>query len=73
MQNIRDTIQQQLNDSRRELLDLSSRNRLISMPIGSTHARMVEVYDEKGDETFKKPGKKALVLSPGTDRKTGRA
>jgi very-short-patch-repair endonuclease len=49
-----DIIQSQLDDSRRELLDLSSRNRLISIPIGSKSARLVQIFDEKADEVYKR-------------------
>ena len=47
------TIEQLLNESRRELLDLSTRNRLLSMPVESKSARMVHVRDEESDEVFR--------------------
>lgn len=42
-----------LERSRRELLDLSARNRLISTPRGTPRARAVEVVDERSDEVFR--------------------
>jgi hypothetical protein len=36
-----------LEESRRELLDLSTRNRLLSTPLESKSARVIHVDDEK--------------------------
>lgn len=55
------SIQKQLDDSRRELLDLSTRNRLISIPIGSKSARLIQIFDEISEEVYRR-----LI----TDRKT---
>ncbi|MBD0260118.1 MAG: DUF4011 domain-containing protein, partial [Cytophagales bacterium] len=67
MQAIREAILRQLEENRRELLDLSNRNRLISMPIGSKTARIVQIFDEKADETVKKliREKKSFTFLPG--------
>ncbi|WP_373512153.1 DUF4011 domain-containing protein, partial [Persicitalea sp.] len=56
-----------MDDNRRELLDLSSRNRLISIPIGSKSARIIQVFDEKSDEVFKRlvTEKKNFTFLPG--------
>ena len=48
------SIQKQLDDSRRDLLDLSTRNRLISIPIGSKSARIIQIYDEKSMEVYRR-------------------
>jgi hypothetical protein len=47
-------IQKQLDESRRELLDLSTRNRLISIPIGSKSARLIQIFDEKSEEAYRR-------------------
>jgi very-short-patch-repair endonuclease len=67
MQSTQAAIRQQLEDNQRELLDLSNRNRLISMPIGSKNARIVQIFDELAVETFKKliKEKKAFTFLPG--------
>ena len=39
--------------SRRELLDLSARNRLISTPRESSQGRKIEVVDERSEEVFR--------------------
>lgn len=49
-----DSIRKQLDDSRRELLDLSTRNRLISIPIGSKSARIIQIFDEKSAEVYRR-------------------
>lgn len=46
-------IQALLDESRGQLLDFSSRNRLISLPLGSKNAKIVQVYDEVGPLVFK--------------------
>lgn len=65
-------IQKQLDDSRRELLDLSSRNRLISIPIGSKSARIIQVFDEKSEEVYKRlvTEKKNFTFLPGKGQAT---
>jgi hypothetical protein len=42
-----------LNTSRKELLDLSTRNRLLSIPIDSKAARIVQVRDELSEQVFR--------------------
>ena len=64
---IADSIQKQLDDSRRELLDLSTRNRLISIPIGSKSARLIQIFDEKSEEVYRRliSDKKTFTFLPG--------
>lgn len=50
---LRDTIVKRLESARRELLDLTTRNRLLDTPRHRTRAKTVEVVDEKGDEIFR--------------------
>lgn len=45
--------EQLLERSRKELLDLSIRNRLLSIPVGSKSARVVQVHDELSDQIFR--------------------
>ena len=61
-----------LEDSRRELLDLSSRNRLLSMPTESKSARVVHVRDEKSDLVFRflVAERKLMTFLPGLDKKS---
>ncbi|MGE4181925.1 MAG: DUF4011 domain-containing protein, partial [Limisphaerales bacterium] len=42
-----------LDRARRELLDLSNRNRLLAVPIRSKSARLVQVHDERASEIFR--------------------
>lgn len=44
------TTEQLLETSRRELLDLSTRNRLLSIPVASSSARVIAVRDEISDQ-----------------------
>ena len=46
-------IQELLDRSRKELLDLSTRNRLLSIPVNSKSARIIQVYDELSAEVFR--------------------
>ncbi|GAB4042999.1 DUF4011 domain-containing protein [Spirosoma litoris] len=64
---ITDSIQKQLDDSRRELLDLSTRNRLIAIPIGSKSARLIQIFDEKSEEVYRRliSEKKSFTFLPG--------
>jgi very-short-patch-repair endonuclease len=48
-----ETIRSRLERSRRDLLDLSSRNRLISTPRGQSKSRRIEIVDELSDEVFR--------------------
>lgn len=61
-----------LEESRRELLDLSTRNRLLSMPVESKSARVVNVRDEKSDHVFRLlvSERKTLAFLPGIEKKT---
>ncbi len=62
-------IVKRIQSTRRELLDLSARNRLISTPRGSSHARKIEVVDERSEEVFSPAEKcakrKAMSFLPG--------
>ncbi|HEY2154095.1 MAG TPA: DUF3320 domain-containing protein [Isosphaeraceae bacterium] len=53
--------------ARRELLDLSARNRLISTPLGPSRGRKVEVVGERTDEVFRLlvVERKAMSFLPG--------
>jgi very-short-patch-repair endonuclease/DNA polymerase III delta prime subunit len=42
-----------IQHARRELLDLSARNRLISTPRGSSPGRKIEIVDERSEEIFR--------------------
>lgn len=59
-----------LDQARRELLDLSTRNRLLAVPIASRTARLVEVIDERGAEVFRLlvAERKALSFLAGAPR-----
>lgn len=46
-------LREKLDRARTELLDLSARNRLLSMPRGARGARSIEVIDEKANEVFR--------------------
>lgn len=47
------TIAAKLEQARRNLLELSTRNRLISMPRRRKRAKIVEVVDERADDVFR--------------------
>lgn len=51
--NTLDLLQAQLERARRELLDLSTRNRLLSTPRHRKRSRTIEVVDELSDELFR--------------------
>ena len=57
-----------LDISRQQLLDLSARNRLIHMPLGSKTARLVQVFDEKSTEVYRTlvQDHKQMTFLPGT-------
>src|SRR6266436_7498095 len=63
--------QELLERSRKELLDLSTRNRLLSIPVNSKSARIIQVYDELSAEVFRLlvNEKKALTFLPGKQTK----
>ena len=56
-----------LEESRRELLDLSTRNRLLAIPMESKSARVIHVRDEKSDVVFRLlvEERKAMGFLPG--------
>lgn len=56
-----------LEENRRELLDLSTRNHLLSMPVETKSARVVHICDERSDEIFRLlvNEKKTLSFLPG--------
>ena len=66
------SIQELLDRSRKELLDLSTRNRLLSIPINSKSARNIHVYDERSVEVFRLmvTDKRRLSFIPGKATKT---
>ncbi len=43
-----------LDRARRELLDLSNRNRLLAVPLASRNARLVATHDERASEVFRR-------------------
>ena len=65
------SIEQLLEASRRELLDLSTRNRLLSMPVGSKSAKVIHVKDEISDHIFRMlvGERKAFGFLPGIENK----
>jgi len=65
------SLEQLLNESRRELLDLSARNRLLSMPVESKSARIIHVRDEKSDHVFRLlvTERKSFAFLPGIARR----
>ncbi|MDQ3621729.1 MAG: DUF4011 domain-containing protein [Verrucomicrobiota bacterium] len=65
-------LEQLLNESRRELLDLSTRNRLLSMPVESKSARVIHIRDERSDHVFRLlvSERKTLWFLPGIEKKT---
>src|SRR5579871_4204599 len=46
------SIRDLLNSNRRELLDISTRNRLLSIPIDSSSARIVQIRGASSDDVF---------------------
>ncbi len=60
--------------ARRELLDLSARNRLISTPRGPSRGRKIEVVDERSEEVFRLLVARAEgdVVPPGPRARTRR-
>ncbi len=64
-----------IEKTRRELLDLSARNRLISTPRGASQGRKIEVVDELSDEVFRLlvRERKAMSFLPGAEEPEGGA
>lgn len=60
-------VRELLDLSRKELLDLSTRNRLLSIPVSSKSARIVQVEDEFSEQVFRLlvTEQKALAFLPG--------
>src|SRR5271157_634167 len=56
-----------IQNTRRELLDLSARNRLINTPRGSSPGRRIEIVDERSEEVFRLlvRERKAMSFLPG--------
>jgi very-short-patch-repair endonuclease len=65
-------ITQRIERTRRELLDLSARNRLISTPRGATRGRRIDIVDERSDEVFRLlvRERKAMSFLPGIEDET---
>jgi hypothetical protein len=65
------SLQELLNRSRKELLDLSTRNRLLSIPVASKSARIVCVHDELSEQVYRLlvAEKKSLSFLPGVANK----
>jgi len=72
------SVAEKLERARTELLDLSARNRLLSIPRSAKSARTIEVIDEKSDEVFRilvtenraftfLPGRAAAAVKDGED------
>jgi len=61
------TTEDLLNTSRKELLDLSTRNRLLSIPVDSSSAKIVQIRDELTSQVFRMlvPEKKSFSFLPG--------
>jgi hypothetical protein len=67
------TTEELLNSSRRELLDLSTRNRLLSIPVDSSSARIVSVRDEVSEQVYRLSvtEKKTFSFLPGRSSAAG--
>jgi very-short-patch-repair endonuclease len=63
------TVAQHLEHNRKELLDLTPRNRLLSIPKTSKSARLIHVVDEKSDQIYRilVEEKKAMRFMPVND------
>jgi Protein of unknown function (DUF4011) len=61
-----------LEESRRELLDLSTRNRLLAIPVESKSARVIHVRGEKSDVVFRLlvEERKSMGFLPGIEKKS---
>ncbi|MDB5348771.1 MAG: hypothetical protein JWN86_18 [Planctomycetota bacterium] len=62
-------VAQRIQSTRRELLDLSARNRLINTPVGSSRGRKIELVDERSEAVFRLlvRERKAMSFLPGTE------
>lgn len=65
------SVRELLDRSRRELLDLSTRNRLLSIPVNSKSARIVQVHNENSEQIFRLlvSEKKSMSFLPGRQAK----
>lgn len=65
------TVRELLDRSRKELLDLSTRNRLLSIPVDSKSARLIHVHDELSEQVYRTLilDRKALSFLPGRSTK----
>ena len=63
------TITELLDRSRRELLDLSTRNRLLAVPLEARTARLVRVVDELSREVYRilVEEKRSMSFVPGRE------
>ncbi|MGA2544174.1 MAG: DUF3320 domain-containing protein [Verrucomicrobiota bacterium] len=61
-----------MNTSRKELLDLSTRNRLLSIPVDSKSARIIQVRDELSEQVFRLlfTERKSFSFLPGRESTT---
>src|ERR1700733_819153 len=61
------TVAEHLEHNRKELLDLTARNRLLSIPKASKSARLVHIVDERSDQIYRilVEEKKAMSFLPG--------
>lgn len=66
------SIRELLAKSRNELLDLSTRNRLLSIPVNSSSARIIQVHDELSEEVYRLlvSETKAFSFIPGRSSRT---
>lgn len=62
-----------LDRARRELLDLSTRNRLLSVPVNSRTARVIHIQDELAAEVFRLLVRERKALSFAAGRKSAAA
>lgn len=60
------SVRDQLLRDRHALLDLSTRNRLLNVPMRAARVRTIEIVDERSDETFRSlTGGRAFSFLPG--------
>ncbi len=66
---IESSLVQRIQTTRRELLDLSARNRLISTPRGSSRGRRIEIVNERSEPVFRLlvRDRRALAFLPGVE------
>jgi very-short-patch-repair endonuclease len=66
------SLEKLLEESRRELLDLSTRNRLLAIPVDSKSARVIQICEEKSDVVFRLlvEEQKTMGFLPGVEKKS---